>query len=114
MNETPHDAGNGSRVPENLRPYCWPRGVSGNPGGRRHGPSVTALLREAIAQEVDGKPAAIHIAEVIVAKARAGDVAFVKELLNRLEGKVPTRFADADGAPFKVYVASEQFDPNEV
>ncbi len=66
----------------NLRPFQ--KGVSGNPGGRPRGSSVSAALRRLVAEG----NTADEIAQVIVAKAREGDIDFLRLLLDRAEGGV--------------------------
>ena len=64
-------------------PSWWPKGVSGNPGGRRKGTSVTALLRAAL-----DEGGAEKLAEVILARASDGDSKLIQILLDRAEGPV--------------------------
>lgn len=44
------------RSAAHLQKYKWPKGKSGNPGGRKKGTSITALMRRMLAKdsEVDG------------------------------------------------------------
>ena len=57
---------------------------------------IVALEREVM---VDGKPTrrAMQIAEALARKAAEGDVAAAKEIFDRVDGKVPTAIAGADG-----------------
>ncbi len=80
----------------NLR--LWPKGVSGNPGGRPRGRSVSARLRALLEGTAvggqplpDGKAVADLVAEVILTHALKGDPRFVALLLDRVEGKVTER-----------------------
>ncbi len=76
----------------------WPKGVSGNPGGRPRGRSVSARLRALLEGTAvggkplpDGKAVANLVAEVILTHALKGDPRFVALLLDRVEGKVKER-----------------------
>lgn len=76
-------------------PHRWKPGESGNPNGR---PAkelcITSLVREILERDAgDGKTNAQLVAEAIVQLAKTpnarGHVPTVKELLDRIEGKVP-------------------------
>jgi hypothetical protein len=89
-----------------LAPYQFPPGVSGNPGGRPKGRSITAYLNEMLERtEIEGVdiPAgscgAEALALVFFREAVAGKFPFAKEILDRTEGKVPDRYAGHDGGP---------------
>jgi len=73
---------------ENLRP--WPKGVSGNPGGRPKKKLITDELERLLQQETPdtpGKTWATSIAESLLRQAVKGDVRAISELANRVEGK---------------------------
>ena len=77
-----------SGKPENLKP--WPKGVSGNPGGRPKTKPLTEELERLLEQEAPngkGETWAARIAEALVKKAAKGDVRAIAELANRLEGR---------------------------
>jgi len=61
-------------------------GQSGNPGGRPKGRLLSSILREKLTDD-----AKMAIAEKIIAGAKSGDLAMIRELFDRTEGKVPTR-----------------------
>lgn len=85
-----------------LEGHQWAPGTSGNPTGRPKGKSITARIRrllEKAAEKDGGRDVADAIASVIVAQALKGDYRFVRELMDRTEGKVPDRFAGFDGGP---------------
>lgn len=63
-------------------------GQSGNPGGRPKRKPVSVEL-VALLEEADGQ-AAKALAKVILREALKGDIAFVKEVLDRAEGKAAT------------------------
>ena len=74
---------------ENLRP--WPKGVSGNPGGRPKSKSLSEAYRDRLERIVpddpEGRTFAEKIAEVLAKKALKGDVQAARELADRAEGK---------------------------
>jgi hypothetical protein len=72
----------------NLKP--WPKGVSGNPGGRPRKQPITEELERLLAEEApnhNGQTWAAVIAEALVLQASKGDVKAISELANRIEGK---------------------------
>ena len=73
---------------QNLRP--WPKGVSGNPGGRPKKKLITDELERLLEQEAPEAPHkswATVIAEALLNQARRGDVRAIAELANRIEGR---------------------------
>lgn len=83
MNQ-PHEQG-GSRL-ENGR---FPKGVSGNPGGRRKGSvSLGTRLQRALAERPDEAEAIVQTA---IARARAGDPAMLRIVLDRHDGPLAVR-----------------------
>ena len=73
----------------------FPKGVSGNPGGRPKGRSISAALRRLMDDaEIGGKPlppgetVADLLAKVIRKAALEGDIHFVRLLLDRTDGPV--------------------------
>lgn len=89
----------------NLKPF--PKGVSGNPGGRRKGPT----LMSAILDELDAKggKARKESAKAHVAQMKRGSIAHAKEVIQHEEGSAPPDGqmrvvvvfvkSDADGNP---------------
>lgn len=75
--------------PENLRP--WPRGTSGNAGGRPKKTPLTDACREVLAQAIPGDPEgrtyAQKIAAMLAEKATEGDIRAAQELADRAEGR---------------------------
>ena len=89
---------------EALKPSQFPPGVSGNPGGRRAKPFTDALLRileKKIANDPDGRALLDAIVQQLVAKASKGDLASIREVADRVEGKPLQRqeFGGPDGGP---------------
>lgn len=85
--------GNTKRKREWLRKYHWPKGVSGNPGGRPKKAPFTDVGRE-LAEATDpktGKTFARLAVEALFEKVLAGDIQAFQELVNRIEGKATVR-----------------------
>lgn len=79
---------------EGLRPP-WKPGQSGNPAGRPKSKPFKDALTEAI-RDLGLKDAA----RALVVKANTGDVGALKELADRMDGKVPQGIVgDDDEAP---------------
>jgi hypothetical protein len=77
-----------STLSPNLRPF--PKGVSGNPGGRPKKKQVTEELERLLAEEApngNGQTWATVIAQALLRRASKGDVRAIAELANRIEGK---------------------------
>ena len=105
---------NGTKQGGNRPPveHQFKPGQSGNPNGRPRGKSITAALRRLVQENPDGQDLEKALSRVIVKKALEGDHKFVTTILERLDGKVADRLADADGGPlFKMY---DGFDPKRV
>jgi len=82
-NTKPKKLGN----PENLRPP-WKPGQSGNPGGRPKKLPITDAIREALARDMgDGRTMADVVVDVLIEAAKKGDMAAIRELADRAEGK---------------------------
>jgi hypothetical protein len=81
--------------PANLKP--WPKGTSGNPGGRPKTCPITTALRELLEQPVPGdkqnRTYAQRVALKMVERAIRGDVQAAREIANRVEGRVAERIA---------------------
>ena len=84
---------------DQLAPFRWQPGQSGNPSGRPRSRSLTVLLREVLeATEINGvllKPEGMTVGralvESIVGHAINGDATLAKEILTRIEGKAQRR-----------------------
>ena len=75
------------------------KGTSGNPGGRPKGLSITALIDNAIC-ESDW----LFILDVLLRKARRGDVKAIDMLLDRRFGKAMQPITGKDGSPLGVVI----------
>ena len=74
--------------PQNVEPYKWKKGQSGNPKGQpRKLPELRDLLANVLGDEKDGKSAAEAILMALRAKATKGDVRAAELLLDRAYGK---------------------------
>lgn len=80
---------------ENLKP--WPKGVSGNPGGRPKTKVLSQAYRDQLEQVVPGGPQggtfAEKIAEALATKALKGDVQAAREVADRSEGRAQQSIA---------------------
>jgi hypothetical protein len=73
---------------QNLKP--WPKGESGNPGGRPKKKPITDELERLLqeqAPDASGRTWRAVIAESLLRQAAKGDVRAISELTNRIEGK---------------------------
>jgi hypothetical protein len=82
--------------PQNVEPYKWKKGQSGNPKGQpKKIPDLKVLLANVLGDEKDGKSAAEAILMALRAKATKGDVRAAELLLDRAYGK-STQIIDVD------------------
>lgn len=72
-------------------------GNKANPGGRPKGKSLTSQLRDALAavDPATGKPAAAALVDVLVRLALEGDRQAIKDVFERVDGRVPDKVDDA-------------------
>ncbi len=81
---------NGKFPPGNKIGKTFPKGVSGNPNGRPKLTKLTEALREQLAEEMPNAPertVAEQIARALIREAIGGDVAAIREIADRTEGK---------------------------
>lgn len=83
------------------------KGVSGNPSGRPKSKDWSEALRKAVRAVPDDDPLKRQrlelLAEALMAKALSGDVMALKEIGDRIEGKVPQALiGDNDADPINV------------
>jgi len=85
--------------PQNIEKHKFPKGKSGNPAGRPKGIpntrtrlqrllTITQNLTNPITGEVEGFTVLEQLDLQQIIKARKGDLAAYKEIIDRLEGKV--------------------------
>ncbi len=79
----------------NLRPIK--KGEVRNPKGRPKGESLTTKIRRILDEPEGNGTKADKMMELAVQYARKGDFRFFKEIIDRMDGKVPDRIANADG-----------------
>jgi uncharacterized protein DUF5681 len=70
------------------REYQFKPGQSGNPGGRRKTESLTAIMRRVLEREHQGRPIAELLVERLIKETLSGKLPHMKEILDRVEGKV--------------------------
>jgi hypothetical protein len=83
-------------TPGNLLP-AWSAGTSGNPNGRPKGSvSLTTLIRRALdgsklgaEPTPDGRTVAEWLVDNMISHAMKGNAACMKEIMDRIEGKIP-------------------------
>lgn len=100
-------------VPKQLATKVMPTGVTLNPAGAPPGKKLMTRIREMLgdlskirSKNKDGTPnyRFDDVANSFVEKMEEGSFIHTKEYIDREEGKVPTRHADADGKTLKLYV----------
>jgi len=84
-------------------------GVSGNPGGRRKEKLWHHAIKKAVLEtdplSTDGRLRLDALAQALVAAGLAGDVAAMREVGDRIDGKVPQALVgDEDEPPIAVGV----------
>jgi hypothetical protein len=99
----PEDTGNSSEnsisksKAEWLKPYHWPKGISGNPSGRPRKP-ITDAYADIAEQKYPGDPKGRTYAQVAAegqyTAAGKGKTEAAREIADRLEGKAVQPFGD--------------------
>ena len=77
--------------PQNVLPYRFKKGQSGNPKGRVKLPDIREALAKVLAEEKDGVTALEATLRALRAKATKGDVRAAEALLDRAFGKAIQR-----------------------
>jgi GH15 family glucan-1,4-alpha-glucosidase len=96
----------------------FPKGVSGNPEGRRKNRPWRDALNRAVQRATTGKVdyvALDALADALVAAGLAGEVNALKEIGDRIDGKVPQAIVgDDDESPVNVVhkIVREIVEPN--
>lgn len=68
-----------------------------NKGGRPKGRSLQSELRKILDNSETGEKLCEALIKSAIDRALKGDFRFWQEIINRIDGKVPNRFADAEG-----------------
>ena len=80
-------------------------GKSGNPNGARKPRAFAEELRMALkATDAADRDGLRRIAEALIAKAEEGDVSAIREVADRIDGKVAQAVTGADGEPLVVQI----------
>jgi hypothetical protein len=120
-----------SQKAAHLEMYKFKPGESGNPGGRPKKLAITDYVKEQLDKQIPeamrAKLPALFVAiygenatfgEMLAFKlvqmSAKGDMPAMKELLERVEGKVPqkTQLSGVDGAPIETAITIKFVDPN--
>ena len=87
----------------NLKPF--PKGTSGNPGGRKRKPMIDQMLEDALT--ADNSKKAKQIAEKMISLAVHGSIAAAKLINERTQGKA---MRNVDESEQKIQLTKEQVD----
>jgi len=91
--------------------YEIKKGEVKNPKGAPRGKRITTLIEEALEKEHGGRKVAEVLAEQILKQALSGNYQFVREILERIEGKVADRITgDSDGGLTVVFKRADEND----
>lgn len=105
----------GGVLPGEKRPVGFLPGLPGNPGGKPR-KTLMGRVRQILKMKsrmVPGNTRLDDVAEAFVMAMTSGSFVHLKEYIDREEGKVPTRLADAEGGNLKLYVGMPtDDDPN--
>ena len=91
--------------------YQIKKGEVKNPKGAPRGKRITTLIEEALEKEHGGRKVAEILAEQILKQALSGNYQFVREILERIEGKVADRITgDSDGGLTVIFKRADETD----
>jgi hypothetical protein len=91
--------------------YEIQKGEVKNPKGAPRGKRITTLIEEALEGELGGRNVAEILAEQILKQALSGNYQFVREVLERVEGKVADRITgDSDGGLTVIFKRADETD----
>lgn len=90
-------------------------GQSGNPNGRPKSKPFKEALQKALKASESNPELLLNVALALVTKAQDGDVAAIREIADRLDGKVTQPIGGDEDNPLKVVQKIETVivDPNE-
>jgi hypothetical protein len=83
--------------------HQFQKGQSGNPGGRPKNESVSATIRRMLQGEHNGRPIQDILVERMIKEALSGKYPFLRELLDRAEGR-PSQKVEVTGETPMVYI----------
>jgi hypothetical protein len=97
----------GKFAPGNSIGKKFPSGTSGNPSGRPRLTKLTEALRQQLSEEMpgaDGETIAEEVARALIREALIGNIAAIKEVFDRAEGKSPISLdvGGKDGEPMLI------------
>lgn len=122
-NKNKKNPGQTKRTKSKLTPAMvermWKPGQTGNPNGKGRGKTLFTRVKEMMAEPPkDLAPPQVDcrqdkVADAFVDQMEKGSYIHTKEFIDREEGKVPNRHADADGKPIKLWVGmpTDEDDP---
>lgn len=85
------------------------KGKSGNPNGGRKAKKAREALERHFLRDGEDMPQLMRIAAKLAARAEEGDVASIKEVFDRMDGKVPQAIVgDDDMDPVNVLARIER------
>ena len=91
-----------------LKLYQFKPGQSGNPGGRRSGRSLTSYLRDGLDEVTEGgRDARELIAERLIDLALSGDRQAIRDVFDRVDGKVAGAISEEQSTPAVADVVAE-------
>jgi hypothetical protein len=104
--------------PENLKPFQFKPGQSGNPGGRRPKPltgALSELLARRVPKDPKGRMYVQVIAQALIRKAAMGDVRAAAEIADRVEGKAMrgVEMSGREGGPLTIAMIDDILDPDK-
>jgi hypothetical protein len=101
---------------DNINPYRWKKGQSGNPGGRpKKIPAIEKLLADVLSENVNGIEAAEAVLRTIIDKALKGDMRAAEIILDRAYGKAKQNIElNQDGLTIKVVRDGTSYKPKGI
>ena len=88
---------------DHLRPFQWKPGESGNPGGRPTGSfSLVNMAKKLLAEDPNALREIVENWVRQAAKTDEKSLGFIRTLLDRVDGPVPTQVQGPDGGPVEL------------
>jgi hypothetical protein len=96
------------KLPQAMIDAQFQPGQTGNPEGKNgggRGPTLYSIIQKQLnsRSKVGSGTRRDDVADGFLKQAEGGSFIHAKEILDREEGKVPSRLADADGGKLKMY-----------